>query len=150
MVPNWVIVLAQFPLTPNGKIDRARLPGPQHQATQTSATLEPPAGAIELTIASVWREVLGLATVDRRQNFFDAGGHSIKLAQVHARLQQLLPHVPALVELFQHPTIASLAARLATPEDLAPAPAAPAQSLRPDAQRLAALAQRQRTARRQP
>jgi amino acid adenylation domain-containing protein len=145
MVPNWVIALPQFPLTPNGKVDRARLPAPLAQGGSDEGPLEPPSGDLERIIAAIWCEVLGLPAVDRNQNFFDAGGHSIKMARVHSQLQRQLPSAPSLVELFQYPTVAALAARLAS----APGPAATAAAIpKPDAQRLAALAQRQRAARR--
>lgn len=161
MVPAWIVPLTTFPLTPNGKVDRARLPDPQHQAAGPSGPADLPQNELEQTIAEVWREVLGTATIDRRQNFFDAGGHSIKMAQVHSRLSPRLQRPLALVDLFQYPTVAALAAFLAAPATQAGAaapaagsttrPAAPdGARLRPDAQRLAALAERQRAARGRP
>ena len=63
-------------------------------------------------IASVWSDVLGTARIGLHDNFFDRGGHSLLVVRVHARLEKMLPHAPSLVELFQYPTIASLADRI--------------------------------------
>ena len=153
MVPAWIVVLAQFPLLANGKIDRHRLPDPQRHAARPAGE-EGPRSALEQTIAAAWAEVLQTGLPERHQNFFDIGGHSIKLAQVHARLKDALPPAQGqaltLVELFQHPTVAALAGFLATrgqgPGRAAPE-TAPVRPARPDAARLAALAQRQRAAR---
>ena len=154
MVPGWIVTLADFPLTPNGKIDRAHLPDPERHAATQAGPVEPPQNELERSIATIWREVLNLPTIDRRQNFFDAGGHSIKMAQVHARLAERLPSAPTLIDLFQHPTIATLAAHVAAITQRRGAPDADemlpdSARARPDAQRLAALAQRQRAARSQ-
>ncbi|MBQ1766191.1 MAG: non-ribosomal peptide synthetase, partial [Aquincola sp.] len=153
MVPAWIVVLAQFPLLANGKIDRHRLPDPQRHAARPAGE-EGPRSALEQTIAAAWAEVLQTGLPERHQNFFDIGGHSIKLAQVHARLKDALPPAQGqaltLVELFQHPTVAALAGFLATRGQgpgRAAQETAPVRPARPDAARLAALAQRQRAAR---
>jgi amino acid adenylation domain-containing protein len=113
MVPGAIVVLARLPLSPNGKVDRAALPDPAALATSaTGGTADRPQGDIERTIGEVWRQVLGLQRIDRRTNFFDAGGHSLKLAQVHALLSARLDRELTLVDLFRYPTIATLAAHL--------------------------------------
>ncbi len=156
MVPGWIVPLAAFALTPSGKIDRARLPDPERHAAAQAGPVELPQNELECAIAAVWREVLGTETIDRRQNFFDAGGHSIKMAQVHAKLSERLRRPLALVDLFQYPTVATLAGYLAAPAlrstieaTLPSQPLPPPDGLRlkPNAERLAALAERQRAAR---
>ncbi|CAN5303899.1 N/A [soil metagenome] len=152
MIPAWIVPIPAFPLTPNGKIDRARLPDPaQRAAAEAAKAAELPLNALELSIATVWSEVLGNGPVDRRQNFFDAGGHSIKMAQVHARLTERLARSIPLVDLFQYPTVAALAAHLAATAAAVPAAMAvqpPAlKPSTPQVQRLSVLAQRQRAAR---
>ena len=153
MVPARIVPVDAFALTPNGKIDRARLPDPESQAAAPVPPAQLPRNEMESTIAAVWRQVLGREVVDRLQNFFDAGGHSLKMAQVHARLSEKLGRAVALVDLFQYPTIASLAAHLAAPaaptSPAAQRPTAtdPARATTPQAVRLATLAQRQRAAR---
>ncbi len=119
MVPTTFVLLDELPLTPNGKVDRRALPDPD--LTSTTDEFVDPEGALEEQIASVWRELLGVDAVSASRNFFDLGGHSLLLAQVHARLQDSIEPEPSpplsIVELFRHPTIHSLAAHLATRSD---------------------------------
>src|SRR5262249_21264029 len=109
MVPSMWTFLDALPLTANGKLDRARLPRPRREG----ATFAPPRGELEKRIASIWAEALGLPRVGVHDNFFDLGGHSLLLARVHARLRNVLDTEITIVELFRHPTIESLARRLA-------------------------------------
>ena len=71
-----------------------------------------PTDEIERTIASVWQGVLGIAEIGRDDNFFDLGGHSLLLIQVHATLVEKLGRPLAVTDLFQYSTIASLAAHV--------------------------------------
>lgn len=77
---------------------------------------EAPAGAVQELVARTWCEVLHLDRVDPHDNFFDLGGHSLHLSRVHSRLEKALQHEFSMVDLFRHPTVASLAAFLDTPE----------------------------------
>lgn len=112
MVPADFVVLAALPLSPNGKVDRRALPIPRREAPEPGAGFLAPETATEQTVAAVWREVLGREQVGAEDNFFDLGGHSLRLGQVHARLQTLFPTALALVELLQYPTIRALAGRI--------------------------------------
>jgi acyl transferase domain-containing protein/acyl carrier protein len=71
-----------------------------------------PVDEIERTIASVWQEALGIANIGRDDNFFDLGGHSMLLVQVHDTLVEKLGRTLPVTDLFQFSTIASLAAHL--------------------------------------
>jgi amino acid adenylation domain-containing protein len=114
MVPAAFVPVPALPLTANGKLDRAALlrivPGPGGPSEET-VYIAPSAGLEEM-IAAAWREVLGLERVGVRDNFFDLGGHSLKLAAVHSRLRRSLDREVSIVEMFQHPTIESLARHL--------------------------------------
>ncbi|HKH49695.1 MAG TPA: beta-ketoacyl synthase N-terminal-like domain-containing protein, partial [Thermoanaerobaculia bacterium] len=97
-----------------GKLDRKALPPPEMAgAAEPRSSFEPPRSGLERTIAAIWCEVIGLEQVGVLDNFFDAGGHSLLLARVHARLQEALRRPLLLVDLFQYPTVASLARHLA-------------------------------------
>ncbi|HEY0510562.1 MAG TPA: amino acid adenylation domain-containing protein [Thermoanaerobaculia bacterium] len=109
MVPSAWVTLAALPLTSRGKVDRAALPPP---APAAPVSREAPRGEIEETLERLWREVLGIGAAGRDDNFFDLGGHSLALAAVHERLQAELDVRLPLVELFENPTLRSLAARL--------------------------------------
>jgi acyl carrier protein len=102
------VVLDKFPLTPNGKVDRKALPKPATaRGAQTAFT--PVETELEKTIADIWQELLQVERVGLNDNFFDLGGHSLLLAQVHARLRDALQRDLPIIKLFQYPTIQSLA-----------------------------------------
>ncbi|MFB2970447.1 amino acid adenylation domain-containing protein [Aerosakkonema sp. BLCC-F183] len=109
MVPSSFVFLNELPLTPNGKVDRKSLPAPEHLRSDLSANYVPPQTEIEQTIAKVWQAVLQTDKVGMNDNFFDLGGHSLRMAQVHNKLQEVLHKELSLVELFKYPTIGALA-----------------------------------------
>ena len=104
-------VLDAFPLTPNGKVDRLQLPAPDSRSPDR-ASLVPPRGETEQTIAQAWRDALRRDEVGVEDNFFDLGGHSILLVQVQVGLEKAMGREVAIVEMFQYPTIRTLAAHL--------------------------------------
>ena len=112
MLPQHFVVLAELPLSPNGKVDRKRLPRPVVDRGPASEGLAP-SSVLERQIAAIWSEVLGVPHVGVRDNFFEAGGQSLKLMQVHHQLRVKLDFDIPIVTLFQHPTIASLSEVLA-------------------------------------
>jgi acyl-coenzyme A synthetase/AMP-(fatty) acid ligase len=110
MVPAEFVNLENIPLTKNGKIDRSALPRPVRSLTPASPTA---AGeGLTETIARVWRKVLRIDAVAFHDNFFDLGGDSLLLISVHSKLQTLLEQTFPVTDLFEFPTIASLAKRL--------------------------------------
>jgi acyl-CoA synthetase (AMP-forming)/AMP-acid ligase II/aryl carrier-like protein len=122
MVPAAIVVLESLPLTPNGKVDRRALPAP-HDRPELEAGYVEPRSPVEGAVAAVWRDVLGVEKVGVHDNFFDVGGHSLRLVQVHERLRALFPERPLpVVDLFRHPTIESLAAHLSASPGSAPKP----------------------------
>ncbi|HSI49088.1 MAG TPA: amino acid adenylation domain-containing protein [Ideonella sp.] len=116
MLPARFVTLPRLPLNANGKIDRKALPEPQAPSGQAAggAPLQPG----EAALAKVWAEVLNLpmAQLGRDANFFDLGGHSLRLVALQAALKQQLDLQVPLVELFAHTTIAALARHLAARE----------------------------------
>jgi amino acid adenylation domain-containing protein len=110
MVPSAYVRLDAFPLTPNGKVDRERLPRPEAQPLSTGSAA--PRTETERRIAAIWQDLLRVPRVGVDDNFFDLGGHSLLLMRVHARLREELGAGVSLVELFQHPDVRSLAARV--------------------------------------
>ncbi|MFJ2529352.1 non-ribosomal peptide synthase/polyketide synthase [Pseudomonas helmanticensis] len=113
MVPTHRMWLAQMPLTPNGKIDRKRLPALELTAAQQHVE---PVNATEQALVDIWKDVLGLAQVSTSDSFFALGGDSIISIQVVSRArQQGLELSPK--DLFQHPTIGQLAQRVGVSSD---------------------------------
>ncbi|HEX4976077.1 MAG TPA: amino acid adenylation domain-containing protein, partial [Pseudomonadales bacterium] len=109
MLPSQVIVLSQWPLTPNGKIDRSALP----KAEEVNATpFVAPRNDIEQQLVQIWSEVLGLSKVSVLDNFFAVGGNSLLAVRIIARMEKHFGHTFALSMLFSAQTIAELAQRV--------------------------------------
>ena len=109
MVPAHVLVLDSFPLTSNGKVESRQLPAPDDREYEFRGMNALPRTAIEQAMASIWQDVLHVQTVELHDNFFDLGGHSMLVIQVHTKLIRDLQVELTLVELFQYPTIHLLA-----------------------------------------
>jgi amino acid adenylation domain-containing protein len=128
MVPSSIRVLPALPLSANGKLDRgalAHLPLGDEQRAADAAPLAPPVSGAERLVASVWRRVLERPDIGLHDNFFDLGGNSLLLVQVHARLRDAFERKLTLVDLFRLPTVARLAAFLAGSDEVEPAVAVP-------------------------
>ncbi|XXY45530.1 MupA/Atu3671 family FMN-dependent luciferase-like monooxygenase [Sorangium sp. So ce269] len=109
MVPGDIVVLASLPLTVNGKVDAARLPEPSRENPDAAEADRAPRSELEARIAAVWRDLLGLDRVGIHQNFFDLGGHSHLVVRAHRRLVEETGRSVPVVEMFRHPTVATLA-----------------------------------------
>ncbi|WP_437759716.1 non-ribosomal peptide synthase/polyketide synthase [Sorangium sp. So ce1389] len=109
MVPAVFVVLDAMPLTPSGKVDRKLLPAPDGARPELDDSFVAPEGPAEEALAAVWAHVLGLERVGTRDNFFTLGGDSILAIQVVSRAQQAGIGL-SVRQLFDHPTIAALAA----------------------------------------
>ncbi|GLW47202.1 hypothetical protein Stsp02_28640 [Streptomyces sp. NBRC 14336] len=109
MVPASFTTLERLPLTPSGKTDRKALPEPSGARPDLRARFVAPRGEREHALAELWRELLGVERVGSHDNFFDLGGHSLLLAEFRTLLAARLGHELTMVELFQHPTVATLA-----------------------------------------
>jgi amino acid adenylation domain-containing protein len=108
MVPAGIVVLDAWPLTPNGKVDRAALPSAAPRAVESDSRSSPRT-SIEQTIGRVWADVLGRPGIGREENFFELGGHSLLAAQVVSRLNATLRGAVSVRTLFDHPTLAGFA-----------------------------------------
>ncbi|HEU5160844.1 MAG TPA: amino acid adenylation domain-containing protein [Streptosporangiaceae bacterium] len=122
MVPDHVVVVPALPVTPSGKVDRARLPEPPATRPELGRPYVPPATPTERRVAAIWAGVLGLDQIGAHDNFFDLGGTSTRLLTV---LDALRGNTDGdgdgdltLVDLFRLPTVAAIASRL----DGSPAP----------------------------
>ena len=112
MVPARFVVLPVFPLTASGKLDRGALPEPDLSRSGLPTAFVAPRDDLERSIAGVWRDLLGVDHVGADDNFFELGGHSLLMAELRTRLAGL-GHAVSLVELFQYPTVGSLAGHVA-------------------------------------
>ncbi|MGD1897770.1 MAG: amino acid adenylation domain-containing protein [Phormidesmis sp.] len=112
MLPTAYVLLSDFPLTPNGKIDRKALPEPRENHSNTELVL--PQTPTEQIVATIWAEVLGVSTVSTTENFFEIGGHSLLAARMIARLQPVFNVSIPLSALFAAPTLSAFAATIDT------------------------------------
>ncbi|MDG4783344.1 amino acid adenylation domain-containing protein [Micromonospora sp. WMMD961] len=106
MVPARLVSLPALPLTPNGKLDRRRLPAPAHATGDAAGTAA--RTPLERQIAGVWSEVLGIDEISIDDSFFALGGDSFAALRVIRRIEP----APALLDIYQHPTVRRLAAAL--------------------------------------
>ncbi|HAI15718.1 MAG TPA: hypothetical protein DCM12_04495 [Gammaproteobacteria bacterium] len=109
MIPANLVVLDEMPLTRNGKVDRVALASSEHQLTRQQDNYFAPQTDLEKKIASIWQQLLGIEKVGLEDNFFDVGGHSLLLIQLHGRLCEELGANVLIIDVFQHPTVASMA-----------------------------------------
>ncbi|WP_433665148.1 amino acid adenylation domain-containing protein [Nocardia sp. CA-128927] len=110
MVPTIITVLDEIPLSPTGKLDRRALPAPQLQTKEFRA----PSGQLEQLVAQIFAELLDAgAPIGADDDFFELGGNSLIATKVVARIgAQIGARVPART-VFEAPTVAGLAERLA-------------------------------------
>ena len=110
MIPAECFLLDRFPLTASGKIDRTALIGLELKTLDTGVAYEPPTTPLELTLASIWEEVLGVDRLGVGDNFFDHGGDSYKAIRLIGRVSRQLKRDALLQDLFRFPTIREYAA----------------------------------------
>jgi len=108
MIPSLVVQLADFPRTPNGKIDRRALAEMPLDEPE-SANYQAPLGEIEETLAEIWCEILERPQIGRHDNFFSIGGHSILAIRVISILREMLEQTVQVKIIFENPTIVTLA-----------------------------------------
>lgn len=111
MVPSVVIPLDRMPVTPNGKVDRKALPIPVVPSPADDVGIGTRT-ELEVTLAQIWQDVLGLDAVGLRNNFFDLGATSLTVAEAAATMREVLKREIRITDLFAYPTICSLVAYL--------------------------------------
>ncbi|HEX3251441.1 MAG TPA: amino acid adenylation domain-containing protein, partial [Pyrinomonadaceae bacterium] len=119
MVPSAFVMLDQWPLSPNGKIDTRALPTPDQERPELEETFVAPVTPVEQLLANIWADILRIEKVGIHDNFFELGGDSVLSIQIVSRANQAgLQLKPK--QIFQHQTIAELASIAGTlPEVLA-------------------------------
>jgi acyl carrier protein len=120
MIPTAFMMLESLPLNSHGKVERGALPAPDSLCLESDTSYVVPRTEAERNIAGVWQEVLRLESVDIFDNFFDLGGNSLLMIQVHDKLRERFRFELSVVELFEYPSINSLAEHLSRQKDLTP------------------------------
>ncbi|MEH2034150.1 MAG: SDR family NAD(P)-dependent oxidoreductase [Nostoc sp.] len=103
-----IVQLAEMPVTQTGTIDIAKIIGSNQKHSQPWQVVLPQTD-IQRQIAQIWQDILGISSVSVDRNFFELGGSSLTLVRVHDRLQKQFGQHLSLIDLFQYPTIQTLA-----------------------------------------
>lgn len=107
MVPAHIFLMSHWPLTVNGKLDKAALPSPaDHVSVSTNGT----GSRLIRQIQTIWQGVLGIGAFNPATNFFDLGGNSLSMIKVQKRLHEELGTEVELIDLYRYPTAQKLAA----------------------------------------
>ena len=114
MVPAAFVALPEFPLTPNGKVDRTQLPAPEPAA---ATTVRGPGTPTETRLWQIFAEVLRTDELDVAANFFELGGHSLQATKLVSRIRKEFAIELSLRDFFEHPSVAGLAVLLGGAQD---------------------------------
>lgn len=116
MIPAFFLVLDNFPMTPNGKIDQKALPSPKPSGGINAIKSSEKPGDIETLeqkIAAIWEDLLGLGTISHTTPFFELGGTSLMAIKMTTRIKAILGLSLPITEVFKHRTVRGLATFLA-------------------------------------
>jgi amino acid adenylation domain-containing protein len=111
MVPTHYSIVDAFPLTPSGKVDRAKLPAPQGLPT-AAAEYAPPRTDLEAALVRAWESALHLDRVGVHDDFFDLGGHSLSMMRVITKIRETEGIELTFRTFLENPTIARQVADL--------------------------------------
>lgn len=128
MVPAAVVAVDRIPLTPNGKVDRKALPAPDFAASAGGSRA--PAGEAEQRLAEVFTDILRVPRIGADDDFFALGGDSLSAVRL-AAAATAVGYPMTAIDIFDHRTVAALAAAITPVEAPVPAPAAVAAVARP-------------------
>jgi hypothetical protein len=142
MLPATFVLLDALPRTPNGKVDRSALPGPDPTRLELEEPFVAPRSPVEEVLAGIWATVLGLEQVGIHDDFLALGGNSLLASQVVSRLCETFRMEPPLHGLLSAPTVADQAEALVR-EELVPGQVATIARLR---RRIAAMSADERRA----
>ena len=115
MIPARFILLKDLPKLASGKIDRNALPLLEPVRPRLENDYQPPGSPMEVAIAQIWSDLLGLEPIGIHDTFRDLGGDSISAADIALRLGQQFGIDITPQELLDRPTIAELAVYLSRP-----------------------------------
>lgn len=82
MVPSYYVMMEQFPLNGNGKVDKKNLPDPRSEEANTGAIYEAPRNETETKLVDLWLQVLSRKKIGVKDNFFLVGGHSLRATRL--------------------------------------------------------------------
>jgi acyl carrier protein len=120
MLPSVFILLDAMPLSASGKIDRRALPAPGPERADPGRATVAPRNDVEAKLVAICQNLLGTQQVGVYDSFFDLGGHSLMVTQFLARIREEFHQELPVRTVFEHPTVAELAAYVGTAGTEAP------------------------------
>jgi len=108
MVPSSFVRLTEMPLNHNGKIDRRALPVAKIDENG-QGDFSRPRNELELQLAGIWEDVLGVHPIDVTSNFFALGGHSLLAVRLMAEIRSRFGVPLPLASIFQGSSVEKLA-----------------------------------------
>ncbi len=109
MTPSTVVFLNEFPIRPNGKVDRKALPVPDPTRTESDPESTSPQTATETKLIEIWQTLLNVKQVGILDNFFELGGDSLQGMRLMARVHDAFRFEMPLRALFDEPTVKGFA-----------------------------------------
>jgi amino acid adenylation domain-containing protein len=123
MVPSAFVVLDTLPLNPNGKVDRKALPLPNESDSKPAKTYVVPRAPLEIMLAKIWSDVLGVEKIGVEDDFFELGGYSLLAIQaVNETNKQMGYKCLSLTKFLKYPSIAKLSSTIGSSEQKNPEP----------------------------
>ena len=112
MIPSVFVKVDALPLTAHDKLDRVALPAPGEDNTLSDVAYVAPQGIVEERLAEIIARLLHVDHVGANENFFLLGGHSLLGTQLIAKVNESFGVELSLLNLFDHPTLAEMAAEI--------------------------------------
>ncbi|GEO12157.1 non-ribosomal peptide synthetase, partial [Segetibacter aerophilus] len=108
MIPADFVAVSHLPLTSNGKVDRAFLAKREERGVVNKQNYQPPTSAVEVALAEIWKELLGIDRIGIYDNFFELGGHSLLAIRVIAAIREKWEVELLVKDIFEYSTISDL------------------------------------------
>ena len=112
MIPSYFVTLDEFPITPNGKVDRKALNKLDEGKLSTKVAYVAPTDELQEQLVAIWEKVLQKEKIGILDNFFDLGGHSLLAVKIASEIQRKLDIKVEITKLFLEPNIAELATEI--------------------------------------
>ena len=109
MVPMFFTSMDVFPLTTNGKVDRAALPQPKNNIKLNTSNFIAPSTPVEVQLVEIWERFFGISNISITDNIFDLGAYSLLILRMMAELELTFKKALPINILFEAPTIQKLA-----------------------------------------
>jgi aspartate racemase len=117
MIPAGFVFLDAFPLTPNGKVDRSKLPVEDQRSSQEEGNYVAPRNSLESQLTKIWETVLEREPIGVTDNFFNLGGESLMALRLCSEIERALQKKIPVPLIFHTQTIARLAKKIGHGEE---------------------------------